>query len=301
MHENDEDVSDLTITFTAAAFVAATDAVIVANSIYATGVIDFRNASTLVYAGSFTEVALNDGSVTDSSITATLAGDTFNGTDGDILAATVVEAANVPDSMTAVFTRTSDTVVTLTLTGTADDHKHVNDVSDLTITFTDDAFAQENAATIDGSIYTTGVIDFNDASLVYDDTDSFMETDANDGSVTGSITATLDGDIFADDVVTRGHVTATNVPDGLIVAFIRSSSGTEVTLTLTGTATTHADANDVDNLAIEFTDAAFAAASVATVLNPTYTTGEIDFRDASALTYAYTDPTADSFTEVDCQ
>ena len=293
-HEDANDVSDLTITFTDDAFTTnAANAIV--NSIYTT-TIDFRDQSTLTYAGTFTESASNDGSVT-GSITATLTGDTFDVesviTDGSSITATV------PAGLTAVFARTNDTVVTLTLTGTADDHKHVNDVSDLTITFTDDAFAQENAATIDGSIYTTGVIDFNDASLVYDDTDSFMETDANDGSVTGSITATLDGDIFADDVVTRGHVTATNVPDGLIVAFIRNSSGTEVTLTLTGTATTHADANDVDNLAIEFTDAAFAAVSVATVLNPTYTTGEIDFRDASALTYEYTDPTADSFTEVD--
>ena len=46
---------------------------------------------------------------------------------------------------------------------------------------------------------------------------SFTETDVNDGTVTGSITATLDAgdDTFAADVVTSNYVSATTIPDGL--------------------------------------------------------------------------------------
>ena len=118
------DVDELTITFTDDAFVQE-NAATIATSTYTltdtTGVIDFGDA-VLTYAGTFTESLVNDGSVTDSSIIATLTDDTFTGTNGDTLDSTVVEAAtNVPLGLTAVFIRTSDTEVTLTLTGTADD------------------------------------------------------------------------------------------------------------------------------------------------------------------------------------
>ena len=72
-------------------------------------------------------------------------------------------------------------------------------------------------------------------------------------------------------------------PTGLTAEFTRTND-TEVTLTLTGTATAHDD-NDVSDLAITFRDAAFANQSADNVINPTYSTGEIDFRDVSTLTY----------------
>ena len=132
------------------------------------------------------------------SIIATLVGDTFAAesviTDGSSVAVT---STTLPAGLIAEFTRTSDTEVTLTLTGAATDHAHSNDVSDLAITFTDAAFAQENAGTIMGLAYTSGVIDFSDASLIY--AGSFTEDALNNGTVTGSITATLNGDIFKRD------------------------------------------------------------------------------------------------------
>ena len=284
------DVSDLTITFNGAAF-ASGDVATVANPIYATGEIDFRVASTLVYAGTFTESTANDGSITNSSIssiTAELTGDTFFGTNGDILDATVVEADNVPAGLTAVFTRTSDTIVTLTLDGNATDHEVDNNVDTLTITFTDTAFVRENAATIAASTYATGEIYFRDAStLVYAGT--FTESTVNDGSVTGSITATLVGDTFAEQgVISNGTsvtATATNFPAGLTAVFTRTSA-TVITLTLDGTAGDHEHVNDVDDLTITFTDTAFAQENAATIAASTYSTGEIDFEDASTLTYA---------------
>ena len=281
LHEHENDVSNLTITFDGAAFVTG-DADTVANLTYTTGEIDFRDVSSLVYAGTFTESDLNDGTVTGSSITATLTGDTFAAevaTDGS------VTATNVPDGLTAEFARSTDnTTVTLTLIGTAAAHEHANDASDLTITFTDTAFVRENAATITGLEYNTGVIDFRDAStLVYAGT--FTESRANDGTVTGSsITATLTGDTFGADVLTDGSVTADNIPASLTAVFTRTND-TTVTLTLTGTADAHENAEDVPDLTITFTDTAFVRENAATIAASTYTTGVIDFNDASTLTY----------------
>ena len=116
-----------------------------------------------------------------------------------------VSATNVPPGLSAVLTRTSDTVVTLTLTGNATAHADANDVSNLTITFANDAFVNETASTVAGSSKNEIAIDFADASsITYSGT--FTEDAANDGSVTGSVTATLSGDTFASNVVSANHV-----------------------------------------------------------------------------------------------
>ena len=241
MHIND--VGDLTITFTDAAF-AQENAGTIMGLAYTSGVIDFSEAF-LTYAGSFTEDALNNGTVT-GSITATLSGDIFH---TDVVARGYVAAGN-PTGLTAEFTRTSDTVVTLTFTGTArhachrcgqpDHHLHA-----------DEAFETDTvtAAAVANSIYTT-TIDFRDASTL-EYAGSFTESAFNDGSVTGSITATLTGDTFNMDVATDGSVTA-SVRSGLIPVFTRTSD-TVVTLTLTGQADEpHGSLNveDINNVII---------------------------------------------------
>ena len=59
-----------------------------------------------------------------------------------------------------------------------------------------------------------------------------------------------------------------------------NGGGTTATLTFTGTATAHADANDVSNLTITFLDGAFTNTSTASnVTGYTNTTGTIDFDD----------------------
>ena len=300
-HEHGNDVSNLTITFTDAAFVTAEDVATVADLTYTTGEIDFRDASFLTYEGEFTESITNDGSVT-GSITATLTGDTFNfnGNNDDILDSTVVSVSSgLPPGLTAVFTRTSDTVVTLTLIGTATLHGDGAGVSNLTIAFEDLAFTNEVAANITGSTVSDRMIDFSDAVLTY--TGRFTEADANDGSVTtgNSIVATLTGGgTFATSVISDGvSVVATEFPAGMTPVFTLTSP-TVVTLTLTGNATDHEDDDDVSNLTITFIDSAFDGISATNVINSTYITGEVDFRDPSTLTYEgeFTESTADDGT-----
>ena len=43
-------------------------------------------------------------------------------------------------------------------------------------------------------------------------TGGFVETAANDGTVTGTVTATLSNDTFVSDVLTAGYLTARGVP-----------------------------------------------------------------------------------------
>ncbi|MDE2732240.1 MAG: hypothetical protein OXI38_12685, partial [Bacteroidota bacterium] len=226
-------------------------------------------------AGTLTEAAANDGSVT-GSITATLAGDTYTST---VVSASHVSATNVPAGLTASLVRTSATVITLTLTGTANAHANANDVSNLTITFSDGAFTNEDASTVTGASKADIGIDFTDASTITW-AGTLTEAAANDGSVTGSITATLTGDTYTSTVVSAPHVTVSNVPAGLTASLVRTSA-TVVTLTLTGTANVHANANDVSNLTVTFSDGAFTTGPASGVSGSTRNDLTINFRDAS--------------------
>ena len=71
----------------------------------------------------FVENAANRGAV-DTVITLTLENDTFTGSNGRVMDATFT---NVPEGLTAVLTKTSDTTAALTLTGKAYAHANVND------------------------------------------------------------------------------------------------------------------------------------------------------------------------------
>ena len=282
-HAAANNISNLGISFADAAFENETAAT-VGGSSKSDIPVTFRDASSIAYAGTFTEAAANDGSVT-GSVTATLTGDTFAPAASGTTAAGVM-ASNVPAGLTPVLTRTSDTVVTLTLTGTATSHANADDVSDLTITFVDDAFTNEAATTITGATKSDLAINFTDASsIAY--TGTLSEAAVNNGSMTGSIVATLTGDTFTSNVVSADHVSASNVPAGLTASFARTSA-TVVTLTLTGTATNHASSNDISNLGISFADDAFENETAATVAGSSKSDIPVSFTDASSIAYTGT-------------
>ena len=116
-----------------------------------------------------------------------------------------------------------------------------------------------------------------DAAITY--TGGFIETAANDGSVEGSVVMTLWGDTFTSGVVSGGLVGFTRVPAGLTAVLTRDSD-TQLTLTLTGRASAHANADDVNDLALSFTRHAFSGGdndAVAGSVKDAFAT--IDFRD----------------------
>ena len=123
----------------------------------------------------------------------------------------------------------------------------------------------------------------------------FVETAANDGSVTGSVTATLTGTRFHKNVQFYFASQPTNVPAGLVAIFTpiytvesrttfiddrtRTRYISGVTLTLTGKATEHDDVDDVSDLSVTFTNTAFVGGNAGAVTGATKTDLVIDFND----------------------
>ncbi|MFT5964700.1 MAG: hypothetical protein ACI9L6_001447 [Flavobacterium sp.] len=107
-------------------------------------------ASKVSYASSiFMEHSANDGAV---SATTTIAHNnyenaTFAGTDGEnFIASGKAIATGVPAGLTAVITRDNSLQLTFSLTGNASAHANANDLNNLTITFQDAAFSDNDAA-----------------------------------------------------------------------------------------------------------------------------------------------------------
>jgi hypothetical protein len=118
---------------------------------------------TLTYSTStFTESTANDGSISTSSIII-LANETFTGTNGDNWSALV---SNLPAGLTASLIRTSPTTATLTLNGKATAHASANNISNLTVIFTNAQFSGGSATQVTGATNRTLSISFNDPTPV---------------------------------------------------------------------------------------------------------------------------------------
>ncbi len=94
---------------------------------------------------------------------------------------------------------------------------------------------------------------------------SFTEAGANNGSINNSspITITLSGDTFdqsnGTEYVANNLVVVSNLPAGL-TAVITQTSTTTLSVTITGTASNHAAANNVSNITFTFQSGAFTNA-----------------------------------------
>ncbi|MFZ3011957.1 MAG: FG-GAP-like repeat-containing protein [Minisyncoccia bacterium] len=99
---------------------------------------------------------------------------------------------------------------------------------------------------------------------------NFHEPYVNDGSLSGSRTASLFNDTFvnAGGTLSEGiHYALTNKPAGLTAVMTVDGAGETATLTFTGNATAHADIDDVNNLTITFLDGAFTNNATASNVN----------------------------------
>ncbi len=281
-HTSGDDIANLSIAFNDAAFTTQPAAAVV-NSSNTTGAISYYNAASVAYSDNFTESLDNDGSVTGTR-TVTLSGDTFKAT---LASGTDYTITNVPTGLTAVLTRDSGTVASITLTNTADDHELTNNIANLSITFNDTAFTTLNAAGVATSSNAAGTITYyNAASIVY--AGDFTEAVANDGSITGTRTATISGETFTDQGATlnASKYMISNLPASLAASVAINGGGTVATITITGTADAHVSANDVANLGIAFGDTAFTTLNAAGVTDNSNTTGKISYFDAAGITYA---------------
>ncbi|MCO4758468.1 MAG: hypothetical protein KC477_10610, partial [Oceanospirillaceae bacterium] len=250
---------------------------------------------TLSYSpDTFVEASANNGSISTTSTLTLSGGETFVGTNGQALTGAVV--TNVPAGLTAVVTKTSDTTATLTFTGNATSHEDLNDVSDLTVTLGDSSFSGGDASSVTGATKSNLAINFSDADSIelnYDLT-TFSESTDNDGSITDTATLTLIGDTF---VGSNGQVisdvTFSNVPGGLSASLVKASD-TTATLSFTGTAASHLDADDISDLTVALGDAAFVGGDASAVTGATTSDLAIDFADPVVKSLSYS---ATSFAE----
>ncbi len=116
----------------------------------------------------------------------------------------------------------------------------------------------------------------------------FVEVAANDGSVSGSFEFRVSGSQFANagGTLPGSAFNATGAPAGLTPEITISADGTTATLSFSGNATNHQDADDTDGLTIELLDAAFIGSTAASVTNSSLALSvTFDFADNGTITY----------------
>jgi len=119
----------------------------------------------------------------------------------------------------------------------------------------------------------------NPAAAITYSTPTFSESTMNNGSVRGFATISLTGDTFTG---TNGQAltgaAVSNVPSGL-TAVVTKASDTTATLSFTGSAASHANANDIGNLTVTLGNTAFTLGHAEVVMGATRSDLIIDFTD----------------------
>lgn len=290
-HMNADDVGDLLFSFQNEAFTSG-NANKFANSQKSLQ-IDFKDP-VLTYSDKvFQEVAESNGAI-KNTLQITLSGDEFTGSDGEDFVATGKVQTNVSrlaPGLTMTIKRINSTELRVALAGNAEKHVDANDIESLMVKFSDKAFISKKASRVESSYKNDVRIDFTDSTLSYS-TDTVREVPEDNGTIDNRmpLTLTLIGDTFTgsdgEDFVTTGKVSTNlqKVAPGL-TAIVKRISATEAQVAFTGTATKHADANDVKDLTFTFQDAAFALGHAGSVQQALKSGLQIDFIEV-ALSYA---------------
>jgi hypothetical protein len=249
------------------------------------------NRSVSYSATAFNESTNNNGSINNSSpVIITLGNDTFTGSNGEnFVAGGELTVGNLPAGLTAVAERTSDTTLSVTMTGTATSHANADDVSNLTFTFADGACTLGNAIDVTGYSRSDLVVDFFDAPIVTYASTSFTESGANDGSIAAGTTLSVGGRTFAGasgtNYVAGGEVSVSGVPSGLTVSITRNSASA-ATLAFSGNAAPHASSESTSSMEIIFNDSAFVEGAASGVSGYSNGTLSVTFYDPFTLTYS---------------
>ena len=227
----------------------------------------------------FVEALTNDGSI--QTIIDIELNDNDFATIGVLVESTDYTVANVPIGLSVVITITSDTTVNIELTGNAGSHLDVDDISNMEITFLDNAYATWNAMFVIGNFNLGLIVDFFDLpppTLTWDAT-IFNEDVADDGSIASVINLILTSETFAvlPGLMTEStHYTVANVPTGLIVE-INVIDTINATVELSGNAVSHDNIDDINNMKITFLDTSFTTNLAIDVDNYSQPNLSVDF------------------------
>ena len=272
-HANTNDVSDVTLVWKSAAVQGAPDLSAVSTKTKADVSIDFADPSgggakpsftyddAALTGGKFVEALANDGSIkTSQNIAVTISGANFNhaisaGT--DLTQGTHYTVANVPPGLTVKVTVQHWTGVDIYLTGKATNHANANDVSDVTLVWK--SAALESSPSLSG-VSTASKSDikidfYNSMKLSYSEVALFgqryFDEDVHKpGQLEGGrkVTITLQNGEFLSSIkngavfTTSTHYAVLGMPAGLSLVLTKRSA-TTAEITLTGTATDHANGN----------------------------------------------------------
>ncbi|MGE5415447.1 MAG: stalk domain-containing protein [Acidobacteriota bacterium] len=190
-----------------------------------------------------------------TSITATLSNDTFAA--GPFSSGSQFNCFNVPSGFTVNIARTSDTVATVTLSGTASARSTVND---LRIIFDNTAFTHGQASLVQNYSKSDFTIRFPQRSLSWSKSSLYM-----DGSSI-SFNVDISGDTFVTgSFVKDTHFTSTFPAD--LTLNVTRDSDTRLIFTFTR----NAGSGSAANVGITFKDAAFTGGSASSVSDYTKT------------------------------
>lgn len=249
-----------------------------------------------VYLGTgFQESTTNNGSIAATTSTIVLGSVTWassiaNGT--ALTAGTHFTASNVPAGLTAVVTKVSASQATISFTGNAANHLSTNNVNNVQLTFADAALNGVSASSVQGLNGVNLSISYlNPGSAIYSGT-VFPEAAANDGTITTTRTITLFNEQWSSAIgigtvlVNGSHYSAAGVPAGLLMS-ITKISGTAATISFTGTALAHQNANDA-LVTLTFTPQALASLTPSNQVGGLNKTLTIDFNDNPSASYSGT-------------
>tara|TARA_Y100001980_G_scaffold45816_1_gene27160 strand:- start:12696 stop:21623 length:8928 start_codon:yes stop_codon:yes gene_type:complete len=140
----------------------------------------------------------------------------------------------------------------------------------------------------DGSrMFVTGASDeVNQYDLSVSD---LAESGTNDGSVSGSFTFNISGEKFANaggTLTLSDDFTITNLPTGLVPVISVDGDGRGGSLSFSGNADSHQNADDVSSFTINFLNSAFGSNDASSVINASYLVNAgINFTDNGTITY----------------
>ena len=288
-HTPTQNINDISFTFLDAAF-TNTPAANVTNAVSASsnqGITFFDKS--ISYSGSFHESTDNDGNMT-GSLVATISGETFTNAGSNLTYNTDYAITNMPSGLTPTITVAADGLTaTLTFSGKATSHRIENNITDLVITFNNSAFTGNNATEVGYQLAGGGTgksITFYNGYLHFSGT-GFMETAANDGTVSGSVVVTLTGETFNGQGGISSEVTISPSISGLTKSVIVSSDLKTATLTFSGKASSHGNNNDISNISFTFNQTVFTGVfqtQVGNAVNASSNLG-INFHDANTVIF----------------
>ncbi len=269
-------INDINFTFFDVALVGG-DASAVENAVGASSgfSIRYKDNPVITYPTvTLSESSANDGSIT-GDFTLTLTGDTFTNAGGTLTSGVDYVINTLPAGLSATATVSGDgSSLTFTFSGKANNHQNANDVK-LALRFGNSAFTNSVWEAVVGAEVITSAstisVDFDDnAPVLSYSGPGFTENSSNNGSVTGSLTVSIEDDVFTNPGGSLTHgadYTITNLPAGLIPALSVAGDGESATLSLSNRATSNDNDDDLSGLIFTFENSAFSIGDVSIVTN----------------------------------